>query len=156
MFDFKAIWNFLKRINYSKIGRGAIDFAKRNENTIVYGVGSLGLAALAKKYNIPLSDAYSAYASKDKILDFDEMQRMNQPKDAAITAMMKTGLDSYSSNIQMQSVKAIKDIVLSSDDIPDNTIAYAIRCLEKIAKKSYSSYVQTEVNKAILEIGKRE
>lgn len=151
--NFKAIWAMLKRIDYVKLGSGMANFVKRNESTLVYGAGSLGLAALAKKYNIPLGDACKAYASKDKILDFDELQRMNNPKDAAITSMATTAMKSYSTSTELEAVNGIKNMVLNSTDISGSTMAYAIRKLEEIAKNSYSSKVENEVQKAIMAIG---
>ena len=152
--NLKAIVAMFKAMGKAGIGKAVLEFLKRNESTFVYGAGALGLGVLAKKMDIPLGDALKVYAQKDEIFNnFDEIQRMNSPKDEAIHSLMKSGCDTYYTREMIQAINGIKDLVTSSAT-DKSTATYAIRCINDIAASTYYSDVKKEAQKAILEIGK--
>lgn len=155
MINFKAIAEMFKAIDKKAIGKACVEFFKRNEGTIIYGLGALGLGAMAKKCDIPLSEVTNIYANRGKIIDWDDIQFRSGPKDSAITAMTKVGCDTYYSDEKRKAIRGIRDLILSGDDRDSSTSGYAIRCLEKIANSTYYSDVKKAAQDAILEIGKR-
>lgn len=152
--NFKAVMAMFKAMDKAGLGKAFLEFLKRNEGTLVYGAGAVALSAMAKKCDLPLRDAFAVYNSKGNILDFDEFQSRNSPKDAAISALTDSASETFSSSEMIQAVKGIRDLV-ASGETDKSTMSYAVRCLNKIADGTYSSSVKSEVQKAILDIGKR-
>lgn len=155
MFNFQAIWELLKSINYKKLGKGAVDFARRNESTIVSSLATIGEVAVAGKYGVDIRLDNPQQKPKSNVIDYERIMRLESPKYAAISSITNSAMASYYASDHKNAIKNIKDIVMDGTDIPNSTVSYAIECIDKISRKSYYSDVKSLAQNAIHEIGKR-
>ena len=155
MFNFQAIWELLKNINYKKLGKGAVDFARRNESTIVSSLATIGEVAVAGKYGVDIRLDNPQQKPKSNVIDYERIMRLESPKYAAISSITNAAIDSNWGDDHKNAIKNIKDIVMNGTDISNSTVSYAIECIDKIARKTYRSDVRVAAQNAIHELGKR-
>lgn len=149
----------MSKINFARIGEGALNLFKQNGATIVGGLIMIGLGLLCKKLDIPVETVSNPYDSlfsvEPKKPDVRLVLIPNNTVESSVSAIANAAIKSASSYSKEQASKKIMDVLRSNKaELSDTTKQFAITSLRYIADSTSSSYTKEQIFNRIAEIGK--
>lgn len=149
----------MSKINFARIGEGALNLFKQNGATIVGGLIMIGLGLLCKKLDLPVetvSNPYDSFFSVEpKKPDVRLVLIPNNTVESSVSAIANAAIKSASSYSKGEASRKIMDVLRSNKtELSDATKRFAITSLRYIADSTSSNYTKEEIFNKIAEIGK--
>ena len=147
------------KVDFAKIGEGALNLLRQNSSTIVGGALMIGLGLLCKKLDLPVGTVTNPYDNFWPMEARSHSAKLvlipNNTVESSVCAIANAAIKSTSGYSKEQAAKKIMEVLRANKaDLTDSTKQFAITSLRYIADSAYSSYTKELLFNKIAEIGK--
>ena len=131
------------------LGEKAVGFIMNHADTIFSITGTVCVGILCKKFNIPVTtnvvdSFYRQYAPTNKIVIVPR-----NSSEAAVYSIYKSTKNMLFDGDKIKAADEISEIIAKINDIDDETRAFAITIISKIAEDMYFDSSKQKINKII-------
>ena len=152
-----------KKIDFKKIGEGAVSLLKANAGTLVGGITMIALGLACKKFDIPyqvLTEPFGGgyFGSKTSSGPNTKLVLIPNNSIEASMAAIYEGLDAddWDSTKETAARQIMSILTSRKSELQESTKTYAINLLRGIAEKSSWNSTKDHMNGMIAKIGKGE
>ncbi len=151
-----------KKIDFRKIGDGALALLKTNAGTLIGGATMIGLGLLCKKFDIPyqvLTEPFGGgYVGSSRTYVQPQTKLVLMPNNSieASMAAIYEGLnaDDWESTKESAARQIMSILVSRKGELQESTKTYAVNLLRGISEKSNWNSTKNHMNEMIAKIGK--